>query len=96
VPDLEQRIDDLSDAERGWLISELANNHPRITKQLLDGIDLNREHDTIRESMPQHPLTRHESVPGMQLCYFRSGGAFCLRGADDPLHVVGASSGGAR
>jgi hypothetical protein len=96
MANLEQRIDDLSDAERGWLIRQLADSHPRIAKQLLDGINLNREHDAIRQSMPRHPLARHESVTGAQLCYFRSGGAFCLRGAEDPLHAVGATSGGAR
>jgi hypothetical protein len=94
VPDLEQRIDELSDVDRGMLIRELANNHPRITRQLLNLIDLHRERDAVRQSMPRHPHTQHERTPGLQLCYFRQGDAWCLRMADDPLHV--AATGGLR
>jgi hypothetical protein len=96
VSDVEQRIDDLSDVERGMLIRELAEAHPRITKQLLDWIDLHRKREAVRQSMPQHPLTPHEGIPGLRLCYFRRGDAMCLRGADDPLHAVAAATGGAR
>jgi hypothetical protein len=96
VPDLEQRIDDLSDVERGILIRELAETHPRITKQLLKWIDLHRETDAARQSMPRHPLTQHKGIPGLQLCYFYHKGAACLRMADDPLHAMATVTGGAR
>jgi hypothetical protein len=93
---IEQRIEALSDAERGWLIYSLAERHPRITKQLLDDADHNRKVDAARQSMPRHPLVQHERIPGLQLCYFRHEGAPCLRMADDPLHAMATASGGAR
>ena len=88
--EIEERIDALSDAERGMLISDLAARHPRITKQLLEQVDLYREEAAARESMPQHPLTQHRSIPGAQLCYFRHKGTACLRMAEDPLHATEA------
>jgi hypothetical protein len=87
----EQRIDALTDGERGMLIRELAESHPRITKLLLDRIDEGRQRAAAREAMSPHPFTAHPSVEGMSLCYFHDG-ATCLRAAGDPLHTPGGPS----
>lgn len=84
----EQRIEGLSMAERGMLIRDLAEIHPRIASRLLGQIDLYREREKVREAMPVHPFTEHADIPGLQLCYLRSEGVTCLRPADHPLHAL--------
>jgi hypothetical protein len=82
-------MDALTDVERGILLHVLAERHPRITKQLLDQIDLYRKRDAAREAMPHHPFTQHERVPdlGMMFCFFRHNDATCLREKDHTVHA---------
>lgn len=87
----EQRIDALTDVERGILIHTLAAQHPRVAKRMLDQIDGHRQRAAAREAMPPHPYTKHPIIADSVFCWFKSEDTSCMRSEDDQLHTAGGA-----
>jgi hypothetical protein len=82
------RIEQLSDFEHRHLVHMLSESHPKILKGLLDRLDDHRRSVEVREAMPPHPFTPHDTITGLRYCYLSIAGTPCLRDADHRVHTA--------
>jgi hypothetical protein len=80
-------LDNLSGVERRMMLNVLSERHPRIMKALLRSVDDDRADEVVRAQMPPHRAEHDERLPDVPICFYRQGGAACLRWSEDPLHV---------
>lgn len=88
---IKDRTERLDDHERRHLIHMLAESHPKILKGLIDQLDDHRQSIEVREAMPPHPFTPHDTITGLRYCYLSVAGTPCLRDADHPVHNTGTA-----
>lgn len=76
-------IDNLTPAEKTYMIEILAERHPEVLDQLFAEVELCRKRDAVSATTPVHAFSPE---PGYMLCYWNGNGVTCLRGPEHPLH----------